>query len=259
MDKEFTPQIETALSVLEKERKRVAAEQEAFARFRNHVAEMETANAPEVQARTRQPVSTVMKPISSGQRLEDIQTAYRETVMNVPHYDEDYGESLAENIAEELGPEIASALTTADRFTPPPLRQTLLVASQRVEQARAAFLSALEAEATDLQHVADALVTIENNFAAVNSRALGMCSLEELAASREQVHSWRRQCDELAAERQTTLHGQRVINRGRFDIEFDEYVYDSLVVTHPGLADIAALGEKLTKACQRFDHALSSQ
>lgn len=258
MDREFTPQIETALSALEKERERVATEQEAFARFRNHVAEMETASAPEVRARTRQPVSTVVESVSSDQHLKDVRTTYRETVMNVPHYDEDYGESLAENLAEELGPEIASVLTTADRFTPP-LRETLLVASQRVEQTRAAFLSALEAEATDLQHVADALVTIENDLTSLNSRTLGMCSFEELAAGREQVHSWRRQCDELAAERQTTLHDQRVINRGRFDIEFDEYLYDSVAVTHPGLADIAALGEKLTKACQRFDHALSSR
>ncbi|WP_456264523.1 DUF7260 family protein, partial [Aeromonas schubertii] len=50
--------------------------------------------------------------------LNDVQQAYRETVMSIAHYDEEYDEPLAQNLAFEVGEELAAAIMTHSQLTP---------------------------------------------------------------------------------------------------------------------------------------------
>lgn len=43
--------------------------------------------------------------------LVAVMAAYREIVMAIPHYEEEYGDCDAADVADELGPDIAAALT----------------------------------------------------------------------------------------------------------------------------------------------------
>lgn len=103
------------------ERQRTSAERDAFAQFTDRIADLDT-------SATNSPVGidqpAVAQPIlrsgsQSDTQLADARDAYRDTVMNVSHYTDEYDESLDEHITAELSPDVATALTTSDQFTSP--------------------------------------------------------------------------------------------------------------------------------------------
>ena len=56
---------------------------------------------------------------------------------------------------------------------------------------------------------------------------------EELATVQKGLQDREQECECLAADRQDTLHEQRVPSAYHVDLEFTEYLYRSLPVTYP--------------------------
>jgi hypothetical protein len=72
-----------------------------------------------VPDRQPEPQAHTLTVESQLQAAEQLQQAYRETVMDVPHYDDVYGESLKTNVAAELPPDVAGLFQDpADQITP---------------------------------------------------------------------------------------------------------------------------------------------
>lgn len=128
-DNTITQRTEAAEAVLDDERECLKDEQAAFTQFRKHVAGMDVhAPTPTATTRVKSAIMEASEATTSTAKIEQVRNAYRETVMSMPHYDEDYGQSLTDDIAEEFSPELANALATADTLTPPTPRN----ASHRV-------------------------------------------------------------------------------------------------------------------------------
>jgi hypothetical protein len=239
------------------EHRRTAAERDAFAQFADRIAALDI-SADTAPTRT-QPAATqtlLQADSQSDTQLADARTAYRETVMSVPHYAEEYDESLQKHLTAELSPEIATALTTGDQFIPS-LQEQLITESRHACESRTTFLSALEDEASALQAADERLTDLGSGFTdLLTARSLEAWSSKELLASRQQVRAGERKCEELAADRQSTLRSQRVPAVQHIDLEFTIYLYHSLSITYPVLADITDLAETLRSTRSQIDDAL---
>ena len=103
-----------AQAVVQREATEIDTEREAFDQLAQRVTIIETVPdlRPEPQAHT-------LRVESQLQATDQPREAYRETVMNVPHYEDVYGESLETNVAAELPPEVAVLFQeSADQITP---------------------------------------------------------------------------------------------------------------------------------------------
>lgn len=255
-EQDSTHQTQQALAVLAEERERLAVERAAFSRFHKRITDSD-AHKPTAPQKTT--TESVLRKTSdttpSSSQLTQIRTAYRETVMDVPHYQEDYDQPLDEHLAEEFSPELANALVTADSLTPP-LRNALLVGCQQAIDSRQTLLSALGQEADSLKQARETLEKINTALEEVNQQPMTAWSTQELTTNYEQLSKFETRCDELAAERQSRLHSQRVHGPKHANEEFNEYLYESLAVTYPVLADIAEFESLLRTAQRRLEHAL---
>jgi Fe-S-cluster formation regulator IscX/YfhJ len=255
-DTATTQQIEAAVTALDDERESLEAERAAFTQFRKRVAAMDVHTPPShTTARIKNAIMGASEDTSSATQSRQVQSAYRETVMSVPHYEDDYDQSLDEDLAEEFSPELVSALATADTLTPT-VQQTLLTGCQRAIEGRTTLLNALDREADDLQQVHDTLEAMNKALTEMNQRPLANWSTSELISAHERLSEFQTQCDDLAAERQAKLRSQRIPGPRHTDEKLNEYLYESLPVTYPVLADLAELSTLLNTARQRLERAL---
>lgn len=205
---QFVPiHIQPALDILVTEREQTAAERDAFGAFHDRIEILEASQVHSAGARARQRDTPLGLKPSPNTQLQRTREAYRETVMSVPHYAEEYDQSLVENLAVEFDPAVARAMTTSDAFTPP-LRERLLTESHQARADCAAFLRVIEQEA-------DALRTADERLAGVadldvlTARSLDSWSSEALAEAREAVAGAEQHRNEMASERQTTAQRSR--------------------------------------------------
>jgi hypothetical protein len=256
-DTRVTQQIEAAEAALDNERGCLEDEQAAFTQFRKRVAGMDE-HAPATPTATTRVKNAIMgssEAAASAAQIKQVRNAYRETVMSVPHYEDDYDQSLTDDIAEEFSPELANALATADALTPP-LQETLLTGGQQATDGRTTLLSALDHEADNLQHARDTLTEMNTTLTEMNQRPLGAWSPTELRSTDERLADFEAQCDDLATDRQAELRSQRIPGPNRADEELNEYLYRSLSVTYPVLADLAEFRSLLATARQHLERAL---
>lgn len=265
MTTRFVPtHVRSAIEVVATDRDRTTSERKAFTRFSDRLSEFSVAG---VASKTNPPRHTPAQAVldqtfisRSESQITRVCKLYRETVMGVDHYSEEYGDSLGESITDEFGSETAAALANTDHLTPQ-LRDRLLEASNRAQKSRHALLQGLKHEHSALQ---DADETLSELGAGLNDILSAQSSLqtwpdEELTTAQKNLHERERKCNRLATDRQTTLHEQRVPSTHHIDLEFIEYLYRSLPVTYPVLTDITSLTDTLRTACDGIDDTLASR
>jgi hypothetical protein len=255
---QFVPtNTKSALDVLATERERTAAEQEAFAQFHDRIAARDISQGhPDGEYDHPASVHPTLQTQSDTQnQLQHIRESYRETVMSLPHYDDEYSDSLAESLAEEFCPEIATALTTGSQVTPP-LRTHLITESQQAQTERADFLQILSRETESLRSADDRIATIGSDLDTLAADSLETWTTAELAESRDQVCAAEDRCEEVATARQSTLQTSRIPGPTPHDIDLNEYLYQSLAITYPVLADLAEMAETLHTERFRVNCAL---
>nr|WP_101297993.1 hypothetical protein [Halegenticoccus soli] len=128
----FGRRIDAALELVDEEIARVDAERDAVRRFRRRIGALET-RRPAGSATAPTPagaIRSIGEGRSASPALDRVRTAYRETVMSAPHYEDEYGDTFEESVAAEFGAETAELLRTSDRFTDA-LRELLVRACRR--------------------------------------------------------------------------------------------------------------------------------
>ena len=103
-----------AQAVVQREATEIDSEREAFDQLAQRVTTIET-----VPDREPKPQAHTLTVESQLQTADQLREAYRETVMDVPHFEDVYGESLETNVAAELPPDVAVLFQNpADQITP---------------------------------------------------------------------------------------------------------------------------------------------
>lgn len=246
-----------ALDALATEHERTTAERDAFAEFRERITAMDASQVSLDNGHYQQLGGQAIIHSQPNKQLQRVREAYRETIMSVSHYDEEYHDSLQESLAKEFGSEIASALTTDKQFTPP-LRDQLLRESQQAHAERATFLKTLSRETEDLRSVDELITEIGSDLDTLNIRSLETWAIVDLTESHNQLLATEERCEELLTMRQTTLQNPRIPGPTPNDLDLNEYLYQSLSITYPVLADLADFVDTLRTERSRIERTLYS-
>lgn len=129
---------------LERERAEVARERQAFETF------LERVRVVEPVAETEFGTTTLLTPGRRSDRFDRIRAAYRETVMDVDHYEAAYGDTMDESIAAELGPELAEGLRADEVDFTRTYKAMLVSVAATAMRDRDAICTALEEERESL-------------------------------------------------------------------------------------------------------------
>jgi len=260
----FVPtHVRSAIATVETERDRTATERDAFAMFISCISDLDISSGDLNRDHAPQaPTQTLVTPENSGHvesQLARVRDAYRDTVMSVPHYDEDYGDSLPESLGGEFGPEIATAVLTTNQFTLH-LRNRLIDGTYHTRESRRALLQGLNHELSALETADENLTRLGADLNEVlSTQSFHSWSNQDLADVRDRLHARQQECDQLAVDRQDTLQKQRIPGTHHIDHEFMQYLYESLPVTYPVLTDITSLVETLRTAQQGVERALNAR
>ena len=231
--------VPAALEELAAERRALRAEQDAFSDFRARVGTLEAVSTAPAGSVGTQAVS-LTAPGTAVADLEPVREAYRETVMAVSHYAEQYGESLATNVAQELGPTLARAVVS-DQPLSPPLKEALLAASREARLDRQPVIAALDREMAALDDAESRLDALERRRRSVLDRPPLECSYDGLIARWQRLGDVADDCARLCRERQSQLDDERLRSSDADPDSIGAYVYRHLPVDHPVIADALAV------------------
>lgn len=240
------PRIEQALSIVNRETNCIEAELTAFRRFRARVESVEPSGAVDVAASGTASVlvGTQSTPDAS---LRAVREAYRETVMDVPHFEAEYDDTLRENLSMEFGPKLGAQVATGTRLTPH-LYEVLIATSERARDERDTLLPALERERDSLQSVRECLDECERRATVLGANARRTADIARLDSIDDQLSAIEIECEEVAKTRQQRLHDRSAAALSGIDeTSLVRYLYGNSDTTCPALADIVTCLETVRR------------
>ncbi|QHS17095.1 hypothetical protein GWK26_08035 [haloarchaeon 3A1-DGR] len=257
--------IADARSHVREERRRVVDERDAFEEFTDRLhrvtpRESGTAAEPAGHGAVRLagfPPDSSDPPDDGLRRMRE---AYRETVMAVPHYTEEYDDSFPTSVAEELGEDVAMAIGTEDRLSPA-LRTTLLDRGRSAADARERLLSAVDAELSALESSSARLERIErtrNSLDAHLAEGRSEPSFDALVDVWRSLDDLEGACEEVVSDRQALLRDPPFTRRTERDPDFYAYLYEDLEgPRHPVLATVAEVVDRIRSDRRTLEDRIS--
>jgi hypothetical protein len=240
-----------ALSLVSQERNRTAAERNAFESFARRVSAIDMSESRSSRSAGRERGPTAMSAPAgiddhTGGRsapMAEVEQAYRETVMTVSHYEQEYDEPLTEHLAAEFGTEIGIAVAQSDTLTPQ-LREALIDASIQSRDERVELLGRLDEERQHLQSASTSLEELSEAVKTVEA-SLAQRADCELADAWERLEDLEGDCRTLLQEQQCRIDGNDC------KISLQEYLYAPREWSYPILGDGLAGIDRVQRAKHR--------
>lgn len=228
--------IKSAKSAVEEEQSRTAAEREAFIQFGRTVADLNAQTSTSSPVAIHDGGAVIARTESGSAGIDEVKGAYRDTVMSVPHYEEDYNEPLEENMAVEFGRDITVTVANETKLTP--VLQSLLVSkANKAAQDRQSFMRALARERTSILEAEESFDDIQSTLSNFHPHELREGEFENLATRWEELDELESQCMEAVQTRQNRIESEPLADTVPEDEpSIFEYVYQSLEVDYPILA-----------------------
>lgn len=214
------------------ERDRTRAERRAIGRFADRITNIDPVADPSTASGIGATQS--LSGASPDAGLRQVREAYRETVMAVPHYDEEYGDSLPESISEEFGPDVAEAVCGGAVLSPQ-LRDTLVARSDAARTKRRSLEEAVEAELSDVDSVGARLDSLDRERRALRRHLGDSPDYAALADVWSRLGDLEGRCESALRDRQAMIHDPPLRAGDRLP-SFYDYLYVPLDVSHPVLA-----------------------
>lgn len=147
--------------IVDRERGEISAERDAFEEFTERLTEIDPVAEPPIEG----PSLGVIDHEATVDPTDRVRTGYRDTVMNVPHYDDVYGESLIENIAGEFGPELAECISPEGSVPwTQSVKSTLSQAAWQGVRERREFIDILDVEARSIERARSELTELVSHL-----------------------------------------------------------------------------------------------
>jgi len=251
-----TGSIREATDVVDEERVWVREERDAYESFLDRLG-----TTPSMDARPTGPQQSVVGTTTvQADRLNQVRQAYRETVMAVGHYEAEYGDTLPESLRAEFGPELADQLVSGQAFTPLVKTQLLAVAHDW-RQARDEFLGTLKTEREAFEDARSTLEGVVRTMENVTARLPSEQSLSALIQGHIRLEEAEGACETLVADRQQQrTDGHTAVDAPRGSIaDVHSYLYRSMSVTYPVLADTAGLLETLQRTRRQLRREVTAR
>ena len=257
--------IPVAREIVQTEREHTAAEHDAFAEFGQRVAALDPPSSagahlqPQQQKQEQESPRTMTPHLNSPSTtdgVDEIQQAYREIVMGMDHYDQEYDEPLGVNLAAEFSEELAVAITSNPQLTSH-LQQTVVQAATAASARREEFIARLDEERATLDEAHQTLATTGERYERVTERPRYQQSAADLQETYQQLIACCSTCEQLLDERQTQrAEGHTAEPRIDELVDLHHYLYHSLDVTYPVLVDGTTLLDRCQTACRRVEDDL---
>lgn len=237
-----------AVDALDAERDRTQSERDAFSAFVDTLSGIDSENP---RLTDGGPMTVTGSPAG---RLPDVVDAYRRTVMDVSHYDDEYDDSLVEHMAAEFGDDVALAVQNGAILSPQ-LKRTLQASALQAKQRRERLLAALDAEQESLSSCKRTLAEVDETLSDVNPdpdrpRADLIADWQSVQATRDRTVS-------LLESRQADIHEQRhVVGQAGGPTTLYEYVYGDLSSSYPVLSVGMAVVDETRSLRRRLSGAL---
>lgn len=227
------PAIQSANSIIAKERQIIEDEREAYQRF---VSRLEKIPVPSSLSDIWEtPDSPAARLTRSGtDTTREVREAFRETVMAVPHYEREYGESLQTHLAAEVGPELA-AYATEGKLSEH-VYEGLMAGARKAIADRRQLLGQLDREHDSLREIETELNGIERDAYRLNQQ-LSQSRTATFTDIDEQLTTYERTCERLADDRQEFIHGRGSVP-GISGPSLSRYLYAELETDCPALVEI---------------------
>lgn len=243
--------IQTSLEIVREERRRTVCERDAFSEFATTIASLDP-SPPNT-------TTSQMRPLLVGSKQTDtseIEQAYRESIMSVPHYEEEYDETLAVNLRAELGSEIAAAVINSKSITPQ-LQQVVTAAAETAQNERAEFIITLDTEQNKLETARKTLSEVNEMLTSVLEHQWYTHSFDEIHEMYQQLIQGQSQCRKILQDRQKqrkTGHA-RICSESILDLQ--NYLYQDMSATYPVLSGTLKLYEDLRLGRHRIEYWLT--
>ncbi|WP_435156700.1 DUF7260 family protein [Haladaptatus sp. DFWS20] len=220
-----------AQRILDREESQVQAEINAFEDFHDRLGE----NPPQpyrADGGTRSKLLSSQTSPSASQK--PVQTAYRETVLAVEHWEAEYSEETAlESIADEFGHNVAAGIAGGPSTCSSLLWNQLLSETENAIETRTRSNQLITAERQQLAELEGSLADIGEELAAIER------ANHSFANRSDRLSEIQEQLDQLADDQQSYLRQRQ---RSNSDL-FLSYLYADLEADYPGLAAIARTKE----------------
>jgi hypothetical protein len=242
------PRIERAISVVERELDIVTTERDAFRRFLARLDDVEVdrsapdgvrgaSPAVETRARAGGGVTVAARERRADGAMRAIRAAYRETVMDVPHYGTEYDDTLFENLAAEVGVDLAAYVTEEDALTGV-VYDSLVEAIERCIDERANLRPPFRRELESLREAETELNEAEADAIELGAHVEDARSSRRAAAIDDRLADVERRCVDLVDRRQRRIHNRSFSQlSGVAGVSLTRFLYGDLETTCPVLAD----------------------
>jgi len=249
--------LHSAREECDEEQSRVAAELSALERFERRVGGLSAGSGQSGPGGAGGATLVRADAADAPPKLRAVRRAYEETVMAVPHYEEDYGEPLETHMRAEFGDEVAAAVTGGSALTPP-VKQALLQRAAASREERTSFLRTLSTEGDSLAAATDDLAAIDRRVDRIENQRRLQQSFPELTETWEELGELEEEC------RETLERRQEQVQRGGSGADWRDdghslcaYLYGPLPVDYPALADGALLLDRIRTTRRRVADALT--
>ena len=244
------PSLDDARRLVGDEQDHIDDKLTAFDRFANGVSRLPTTSPPSSvessPGATGPPGSvsaTVGSQPSSDTTTRRVRSLFAETIRPHSIEDVDEPEPLLVTIREELSPEIALAVApSTDRAFTPDLQAAICSAVDQSQAELRAMRRGLDTEADSLRAAADLHGELVD-WTDDDRQPCSKLGFEPLSRRHERLAEFRQQCEALAADRQSTLHGttNHTATASLSHRLLVEYLYQPLAVDYPVLSAVAHL------------------
>lgn len=251
--------VSAARTTVSEERSRTATERQAFARFARQVARLDPSQSAQQLAPADGVVAaaTVSTHSPPDRGLEAVREAYRDTVMGMPHYEEEYAEPLARHMRVEFGGEVATAVTNGGRLTPE-LKQVLVERSREAAADRERLMHRLDREAESLDAADEQFSSIAADLDEAEGVSLTDRGFDGLVDEWNRLGELESRLSRLLGRRQETLETNE-LSASEERQSLNDYLYGDLESRFPILADGAVLADRVKGARSRVLAALTAR
>lgn len=239
------------------ERSRIHDERNALKEFGRQVEGLQVSSMQSGGAARGGATLAQSNVVETQSQLSAVRSAYEDTIMSVPHYEEDYGEPLAANMAAELGEDVTVAVHDGERLTPQ-VKRALVQKSDDARKERASFLRTLGKEAEWLEDAEETFTDIDAQVADIRDDRRLQQSFSDLQRDWHTLDELETECTDVLERRQRHLDHGAAGSHWRDDWHrLCSYLYELRPVTYPILADGTLLLDRIQTTKRRVADSLT--
>lgn len=242
--------LDEALQLVNTEQNHIDNKLKAFDRFSSGITRISTTSRspssflnPNDGAKNQSQLVAINDNFDDDKQIKKIRSLFAKTVRPHSIEDIDHTEPLLVTIREEFGEKVALALapSTNQQFTNE-LKTAILSSVEQCQSNLKVMNKGLEFEKSELEKSIGLSKSLSENLIS-DEQHTRLENFDSLKSRHEELDEFRNQCEQFAADRQTTLH-TKTNNTFTASMSHDtviSYLYQPLPVSYPVLSGIVQL------------------